>query len=353
MEIGSIFSLKSSYIDAGHSPQNKEENSSLFYSLCREALLVIAWHLKDSNKRVLLPAYTCQTVIDPFVESGWTVDFYNITKQLRIDKKDLIDKSDSFTPSLCVVHPYCGADLRDDELDALLLCKKNGCVMVEDLTQCIFSKQYSEIFDFFVGSYRKWFPIPDGAFLIGEGINSVDMTENTDFVQLMSDAMYLRGIYNIHKDPNVKEISRRVGNMALKHISGKIAPHKMSDFSNGLLSKEDWELVQSRRMSNYSFLYDTIRNLGYCHSVDRKMDEISCAPLFFPIYAENRSELQSFLAKKEIFAPVLWPVYSKSAIINDDISYIYNHILMLPCDQRYSREDMERIVFNVKNFNKI
>lgn len=163
MEIGSIYSL--STLEKEQCPPVRFAGEEVVYfSLCREALLTIAIHNSEKGKRVLVPAYTCQTVLDPFQQEGWAIEYYNITNQLRIDTEDLWSKYEAFKPNLCIAHPYYGADLNQLELKSLAALKDQGCILVEDLTQCVFSTQRSEIFDYFTGSYRKWFPIPDGAF---------------------------------------------------------------------------------------------------------------------------------------------------------------------------------------------
>ena len=344
MEIGSIYSLGT--LDTmPHPPMQMAGEGAAYFSLCREALLSIAIKYRNSAKRVLLPAYTCQTVIDPFLQEGWAICYYGISRQLRIDTDDLSEKFKVFKPNLCVAHPYYGADLNQKELDALSELKDNGCCLVEDLTQCVFSTQRSEIFDYFTGSYRKWFPIPDGAFLVGkENIGESHLEENADFVKTMADAMYLRGVFQRSGDVNVKEISRRVGNMAISHISKGINLHGMSSFSKSLLQQSDLEASMKQRFENYHFLY---KNLAKAHNVkvvDRKMEEITCAPLFFPIYVKERTAFQKHLAQNEIYAPVLWPVHTKELLINDTIKQMFDEILMLPIDQRYGMEDMKRMI---------
>ena len=76
----------------------------------------------------------------------------------------------------------------------------------------------------------------------------------------------------------------------------------------------------------------------------KNLDEVTTAPLYFPIYVSNRSAFQRKLANKHIYAPVLWPVQTKDVLINEEVEYIYSHILMLPIDQRYSIDDMIKIV---------
>lgn len=344
MEIGSIYSL-STLEKQPCPPILLAGENAVYFSLCREALLAIAQKYRESNKKVLLPAYTCQTVIDPFLQEGWVIEYYNISRKLRIDTGHLKSKYADFKPQICLAHPYYGADLNQDELDALSDLKKDGCILVEDLTQCVFSTQRSDIFDYFTGSYRKWFPIPDGAFLIGKNLDvDVTMTENMDFVQSMADAMYLRGAFHRTGDNNIKEISRRVGNVAISYISGTIEPHNMSGLSQYLLFGIDIEAAKKKRFANYRYLYDYLQESSIFQPVDRNIDELTCAPLFFPIYVKDRSVFQKKLAQQEIYAPILWPVHTESVVINDSIKRIYDEILMLPIDQRYGEDEMKRVV---------
>ena len=347
-EIGSIYSVQT-LESRQFAPLNLAGEGAVYFSLCREALLVIARMYMTSAKKALIPAYTCQTVLDPFFQEGWEICYYNIDKKLRIDTDDLRSKYSVFNPTLCIAHPYYGADLNEKELEELRELKSNGCVLIEDLTQCVFSKQHSSIFDFFVGSYRKWFPIPDGAFVLGCLDGNNEMQENSAFVEPMSDAMYLRGAFHRTGDENLKEISRRVGNMAISHISGEIVPHKISNYSTSLLNEIDVEGTMKKRRDNYQYLYEQLSNSRICAPVERSLDELTCAPLFFPVYVKDRASFQKKLAQQEIYAPVLWPVHTDSLLINDGIKQIYNEILMLPIDQRYDESDMERLVSVIKS----
>lgn len=348
MEIGSIYTL--SKLEA--EPEgclSLAGNGAVYFSLCREALWAVARHYGNSQKRVLLPSYTCQTVIDPFMQLGWDICYYNITRELRIDTDSLLCEYDRFSPALCVAHPYYGADLNETELQALSVIKEKGCVLIEDLTQCVFSAQKSPVFDFFMGSYRKWFPIPDGAFLVGQDVMMEGMPENEAFVRSMSDAMYLRGVFHQTGDENIKEISRRVGNVAISYISNSIEPHRMSDFSIGLLSQIDIDETKRKRLENYQYLHQHLYGIDDCEPVGRDMGEVTCAPLFFPIYVKDRAAFQKKLAQKEIYAPVLWPVHTPAVMINDSVKRIYEEILMLPVDQRYGISDMQRMVDVIKS----
>ena len=110
-EIGSIFPLSDSVLSQAESVHAQFPSDRIYYSLCREALYDIAKVLTGRVKRVLIPAYTCQTVITPFEECGWQCVYFSIKRDLRIDTQDLAKLVEDSPPSLVVVHPYFGMDL--------------------------------------------------------------------------------------------------------------------------------------------------------------------------------------------------------------------------------------------------
>ena len=78
------------------------------------------------------------------------------------------------------------------------------------------------------------------------------------------------------------------------------------------------------------------------------------SPLYYPILVENRQEIQSYLCGNGIYASVLWKESNKFEIEKDaDAEYIYSHILAIPCDQRYSKIEMDKIIHCIKKMKGI
>lgn len=351
-EIGSIFPLTAEQIDKNEGKIASFPHDKIFYSLCREALGEIAHNCKSKEKTVLIPAYTCQTVIDPFQFQGWDIEFYSIHRDLRIDIDDLRKKVEFCSPSIIVVHPYFGMDLNEQEDSVLSSIHNSGTKIIVDITQCLFSRHEYSYADFIVGSYRKWFPIPDGGFLStnNEGFEQPKET-NMKFSRLQSDAMYLRGKYFHDREQLLKDLSIRMNKEADSIANSTMEPHRMSDLAYNLLQQEDIEFNQYKRISNFKYLYDNIPD-GICiKKVCPNIDVVSTAPLYFTIYAHNRKVLQSILARNSVYAPVIWPVSESKVLINEDIIYIYENLLAIPCDQRYDLEDMLRVVLLINKFN--
>lgn len=352
-DIGSIFPIYDSDLAfESNDTINYNYKGRVDFSLCREALYAIAKKHYDSNKKVLIPAYTCQTVIDPFVDQGWTCIYYNIGRDLRIDLQSLIHIFEKEKPAIVIVHPYLGMELNREEIGALTSLRNQGCILVKDLTQCIFSKNKENIFNYFIGSYRKWINVPDGGFLEGSNIDGICIPEidYQEFVNKQTDAMYLRGVYFQNSNEQLKAISIRLYKDAVNSINIGYHLHRMSDISHRIWNNANLKYVQEKRISNYLYLHKNIRESEQIQLITTSIEAVSTAPLYFPIYVRERSRLQSLLARNHIYAPVLWPVQTEEVLINDGIKFIYDSILMLPIDQRYDTRDMNRIIDIVNSY---
>ena len=348
-DIGSIYPIESVVPRGSARPCAglRKEKHIRFLSLCREAFSLIArHHEKDGQKRVLLPAYTCHTVCDPFLLNGWRCDYYGARKDLRIDVDSLRNRCADFDPDIIVAHPYHGMDLDAGELDALSALKRPGRIFVEDLTQCVFSTAKHPLFDYYVGSLRKWMPMPDGAFISSDRHELESMgeslPENAAYVDTELAAMRLRSEYFASGNVRIKEVSRSVDKAAQSFIAHSVDPHEMSAFSmatNGLADLND---IACRRMANYQYLFDHLESPGVTR-ICENMLRITSAPLYFPVLVRNRAELVRKLVAERIYAPVLWPIPNDDVLINESVKQLYACFLAIPVDQRCGIEDMKRI----------
>lgn len=352
-EVGSIFPLSDLVIKKAESEQAQFTDDRIYYSLCREALYNIACALCGTSKTVLIPAYTCQTVITPFEETGWRCEYYSINRDLRMDTDNLLGLVEKYHPSLVVAHPYFGMDLNDEEIRALTAMREQGIAVVLDLTQCLFSTKQYPFASFVVASYRKWMPIPDGGYLksMTDAVKICQPeSENDEFTDRELAAMYLRSQYFSNGEQRTKAISIRLSKVADHLADSNIAPHKMSQVAYNLMQNENLDVNQRRRFENYTYLYQNIRESDKITKVCKSIDEVTTAPLYFTIFVQDRPSLQRPLAQESIYAPVIWPVEDECVLINDEVKYIYDHILAIPIDQRYDEKDMRRAVEIINNY---
>ena len=69
----------------GTEAKKDTENMKLF-SIGREAISHILKTNSFTKKTVLLPNFTCFTVLDPFEQDGWEMHFYRYNKRKQIDR---------------------------------------------------------------------------------------------------------------------------------------------------------------------------------------------------------------------------------------------------------------------------
>lgn len=348
MDIGSIFPLyEEDLLRTGDEYKTLPNRNRQYFSLCREALRAIAVKHDGANKRILLPAYTCKTVIDPFLYAGWECHYYKIDRNLRINRSHIISQAEKIRPTIVLTHPYCGRLLDHTELETLKFIKGilPDCILIEDITQCIFTTERPGLFDYFVGSIRKWCNIPDGGFIEPPVLDvHEELPENSTFLWKQTDAMFLRGMYFSTGSESVKQISLRLYKDAVDSISNNIELHRMSDLSEKMFSIFDIKGCEQIRKKNYTHLFNHLPQGISVQPICDDLESLDTAPLYFPVYVKDREMVQHNLAKEHIYAPVLWPRAYDNVLIDDDVIHIYDHILMIPIDQRYGTDDMDKII---------
>ena len=347
-DIGSIFPIRSVSPAAKTGRTLKSLNrfgDVRLFSMCRECLAWIGKRYGTSSRRVLLPAYTCDTVIRPFSENGWTCEYYSITPQLRIDPTSFEDCCKRFKPNVIIVHPYYGAELNAEEISLLKSMKSPDSVMVQDVTQCIFTNLADNIFDYTVGSLRKWFPVPDGAFIASHAHSlesSVPQEENSSYIAAELAAMHLRYQYFESGDETIKMVSRTLDKMAQGYIDDYSAQHLISKYSAAELSAIDFDEVATARIRNYRYLLENVKS-DQVKPIAADMRAITSAPLYFPVLCGDRDAILKRLLPARIYAPILWPLPNEDVLVSEDVRTLYSALLAIPIDQRCKEDDMGRI----------
>ena len=141
-----------------------DEYNRVFFKSGRNALKAIARKLKGEGHKpsVLLPIYTCETVITPFLDEGWEVDYYGINADLSVNFSSVAERVATNAPAVILFHSYFGLDTLSKDTAKIEALKDSGLMIIEDMTQSIFSLHRIESADYYVTSLRKFLAIPDG-----------------------------------------------------------------------------------------------------------------------------------------------------------------------------------------------
>lgn len=339
-DIGSIFEIEDTQIEGA---LLTEITGRQYFSMCREILQQIARKYNESNRVVLIPSYTCGTVIKPFEAEGWNITYYPIGCDLRIKVDKLRQIAFATKPAIIIAHPYYGAEFNKVEESTLLEIKSHiNNILVIDGTQIALTSKRLDFADYYTASIRKWIAIPDGAFVEPE-LEISSGSVNDAYLSLQLEAMRLRYEYVMTGETDIKERSRVLNKEAIKELQGYDVSHAMSAFSCKSMAKTNWEEIEKVRKSNFLCLFKGLSGKQTIRTIYDESD-LTTAPLYFPIYCDDRISVQNTLAEHRIYAPVLWPMYNETLLIDDDASYIYQHLLAIPVDQRYTTGDMQEII---------
>lgn len=293
---------------------------------------------------VLMPSYCCYTMLEPFIRHGVDVRFYDVF----FDGKCLCIKMPKPKEYEAVfLIKYFGYQ-RTYELDTEEL-KRMKNIIIEDRTHSWLNK-IEQIYDYSFISYRKWTGV--GSIALAEkreGKFSIPLPKriNNQYEDLKNRAEFLKTEY-IEKEKGEKEKFLELykkSEESLKEYVDCIPSYK----SMYKLCNLDLEKIVNARRQNALWLLQEIKNISGIIPIFEKI-EASDVPLFVPVLIEpnKRDKIRKYLISKDIYCPIHWPL-SQFHKLEEKNKLIYEMELSLLCDQRYTIDDMKKIVNALKN----
>jgi dTDP-4-amino-4,6-dideoxygalactose transaminase len=123
----------------------------------------------------------------------------------------------------------------------------------------------------------------------------------------------------------------------------------MTKFSRFLLNKFNFTQIISTRRQNFKFLLEKLTQSKQLVPLYKNISDKIC-PLGFPVLTEKREFLKSKLITNNIFPPIHWDLSGHIEKEKFSESWeLSKQILTIPCDQRYSKNDMQHIVDVINN----
>ena len=364
MEIGSIFEVEPSTVRESveadalrlYQVDKYGKRNQCFTASGREAIELALISLErerpEIRKRCLMPAYMCDSVFIPFVRRGWELVFYPVESDLETAGEELALLALENDPGLLFIHPYFGADTCKGVRSRLASLRKRGILLMEDVTQSYYLKEAGQDADFVVGSLRKWYAVPDGGFVVSDFPLAEDILESGDdyarerLIPLVRKWEYLRERQEKDVPPAGLQAEKEAflkRNRALEEDLDRYqGVRRMSRVSATILAGMNESAAAGRRAENYRLLHEKISGMKRLWPVPGGGKE--AAGLYLPIYARERDGLQRFLGERGVYAPVLWPIGEENRdCLRGEETYIFEHMLALPVDQRYGAAQMEEI----------
>ena len=283
----------------------------------RNALLYL---LKARGIRKLyIPYFLCNSVSGVCEREGYAYEYYGIGE----DFTPIFDKKLDEGEYLYVVNYY--GQICDETVKELERKHKR---IILDNVQAFFHKPMPGIDT--VYSCRKFFGVPDGGYVSTDARIDGELATDVSMDRMKHVLGRYEGECANDYYSDFKANDRSFIDLELK---------SMSSLTHNILRAIDYSAVKSKREENFKILHSA---LGEKNKLNIR---IPTGPYAYPFYCENGMEIKRQLAQKKIFVATLWPnVLNMTDSLEKDYA---ENILPLPCDQRYSAEDMEFIIKTV------
>jgi hypothetical protein len=275
-----------------------------------------------SIREVWLPSYLCDSLINALYCRVVELKFYDLTDDFAISSQLTLGKH-----SLLLYVNYFGlcAEQAQD-----VVSQYGGDKVIIDNSQAMFCPPFESLAT--VYSPRKFFGVPDGGLLYSDDPR-IRQPDHHD------DSSEARMGHLISRLVNEPERSYQKYLEAEQTIAD-LPVLGMSRLTERLLLSVDYEAAKTIRTENACYLH---RALGKYNYLKLHFDETT-APLCYPFLPNIKVKNRSTLIKKRVFIPSYWPEVLTRVEEGSFAWRLVTNGLFLPCDQRYNKQDMERLV---------
>lgn len=281
----------------------------------RNALLYIL-KVRQYHK-LYIPRFLCDSVCQLCRREGYAFEEYPI----GADFLPVFDRDLQPGEALYVVNFY--GQIGNDQA---LRMKKRWGNLIFDNVQDFYRKPAPGVDT--VYSCRKFFGVPDGGYVACDG---PALTLEPD-----SSRDRMTHILGRFEETGSAFYGQFQKNDELFY---ELPLREMSPLTRNLLRAVDYDAVRCTRNENYAMLHAA---LGDCNGLQLTAPD---GPYCYPFYCKGGMDIKRALAAEKIYVATLWPnVRIHEGTLEKDYA---ENILPLPCDQRYTKEDMKRIAEKV------
>ena len=269
----------------------------------------------NEYKKIYLPYYICEVVFEPVNKLDIKFDYYNIDENLN----PIFDSSLKDDEGFLYVN-YFG--IKRKTVEKLAGKYKN---LIVDNTQDFFCSPLIGIDTFY--SARKFFGVPDGAYLYSNNI--LKDTFEHDYSYNRMEHLLIQ--IDKGKAEGYESFCRNERSLSRQPI------RIMSNLTKALLGNISYEKVKKLRNDNFLLLHE---KLGYKNELDIDINEID-APFVYPFLCEKGKEIKEKAAKNNIYIETYWDTIPNKVSRDSVEARLTNDLLPLPVSQMYSSSEID------------
>lgn len=304
-EIGGYFGLElnSKYNNIGTSIALNSARNCLRY-------IIKVYNIKE----IYVPYYTCQVVYEAIKKEHCKINYYHVDNNFlpieKIKEEHFILYTNYFG--------ICAKNIKN-------LAKKYKNLIVDN-AQAFYMPKYG-IASF--NSIRKFFGVSDGALLYCNKNLKKQIKRSISHNQFS----HLLKRLDVNANFGYKDFRKNSEILAKEPIM------YMSNLTKLIFNSIDIEQSKKIRLKNFRFLH---KFLSGTNNLKIKLDKNE-VPMIYPYLLKNGDKLRAKLIKNKVYIAQYWSAINNTLLNNNEKNIIKN-LVAIPIDQRYSIEDMQKII---------
>lgn len=270
--------------------------------------LIRAYNIKKIN----VPYYTCPVVIESIEKENCEIEFYHI------DEHFIPEKSFSNEDYILYTNYFgiCAENVKT-------LSKKYRNLIVDNAQAYYMPKYGLASFN----SARKFFGVPDGAFLSCDKKLSEDLDLDKTSVN-----RFLHLLKRIDTNAQCGYEDYKNNDESLRYEDIKL----MSNLTKTLINNHNSEADKLKRKENFEYLRSHLKESNNL-KININNEDI---PMVYPYLVKKGKELKQKLIKNNIYVATYWNAKNLNEVERD----FQDNLVPLPIDYRYGIVEMDRML---------
>ncbi len=336
---------------------------------------------KEQGDTVLVPAFHCTTVIDPILQAGYKILYYEVDVHLRANEADIISKLSTSIAAVVIINffgfPTELGSIRSE-------CRRHNCLLVEDCSHSFLQndpvKLTGDRGDAAIYSFWKIVPTHVGggirinspAVLPPPTPNRIPLSNSLVRYKRMTEEAIsnlgdnpLHTVYSFIENNRVRlkrvltsepgEMERRT--VFLHPFDQRTAEMKMPWLSRLVLAAADLNETISRRRENFRLITQVLNQCGPVTPLFPQLPLEVC-PWVYPVLLENRATIDYQLRELGVplctFGETLHPTLTEhlqpADPARESAEYLSHRLLCLPVHQTLNPAAIEKFCSAINRF---
>lgn len=272
--------------------------------------------------KVYIPAYICNSIIEPLQELDVSYEFYNVDEKFEIVQELVLKDNER----ILYVNYYSLKSIYIENLASIY-----GDKLIVDNTQAFYVMPIEYIDTLY--SPRKYFGVCDGGYLYTQ--KQLDEILERDISY--NNTLQLLGRADVSASAYYESYKESEASLSKKPIK------KMSKLTSRILSSIDYIGASIVRERNYYYLHSELNKHNLIN-----IDISISAPFVYPLKVDDE-KLRAKLISNQVYVAKYWSEVLEREQTTSIEKEMVENIVPLPIDQRYGMDEMKRIVDIIKD----